>query len=134
MNIDIDKLTAWNRFTELARNTAISARLSYAKGDWTKGRQHLVALEQAAATASVSMEAAGADRPKNLPPPTDVPLALLSTEASRRYARAVRQAYDAALEVDRERGYGNDGPASALAPLVETAELDAFGAVGMLRE
>ncbi len=134
MNISTEKLTAWNRFAELTRNTAIATRLAYARGDRDKGRKFLQDLEQSAAVASVDMEAAGADRPQNLPAPADVPLNLLSTEASRRYARLMREAYEAAREVDRERGYGEDGPAAVLEGFAETADLDAFGAVGMDRE
>lgn len=134
MNIPTEKLTAWNRFAELARNTAIAARLAYARGERDKGKKFLQDLEQAAAAASVDMEASGADRPRTLPPPADVPLSLLDTPASRRYARLMREAYEAALAVDRERGYGDDGPALVLEGFAEGAELDAYGAVGVVRE
>ncbi len=134
MNVTADKLSAWNRFAQLARNTAIAARLVYAKGDADKGRAMLRDLEEAAATASISLEAAGADRPQALPPPLAVPLALLDTPKSRRYARLMREAYDAARDVDHERGYGDDGPADVLEGFAEEAERDAFGAVGIVRE
>lgn len=134
MNIPTEKLTAWNRFAEMTRNTAIAARLAYARGERDKGRKFLQDLEQAAAAASVDMEASGADRPRSLPPPAEVPLALLSTEASRRYARLMREAHAAALAVDVERGYGDDGPALVLEGFAEAAELDAYGAVGVVRE
>lgn len=134
MNVPADKLTTWNRFAELARNTAIAARLAYARGDRDKGKALLKTLEEAAASASVSLEAAGADRPQSLPAPSSVPLELLSTEASRRYARLMREAYEAARAVDHERGYGEDGPADLLEGLAEDAALDAYGAVGVVRE
>ncbi len=134
MNIPQDKLNGWNRFAELARNTAIAARLAYARGDRAKGRAMLADLENAAAVASVDMEAVGADRPQSLPAPVDVPLALLDTPASRKYARLMREAYEAAREVDHERGYGDDGPADILEGFAEAAELDAFGPVGVVRE
>ncbi len=130
MNISGEKLTGWNRFAELSRDTAIAARLAYARGDRDKGRLMLQDLEQAAAAASVSLEAAGADRPHGLPKPKSVPLALLDTPQSRRYARLMREAYEAAREVDHERGYGEDGPADVLEGFAEEAERDAFGAVG----
>ena len=66
MNVTADKLTAWNRFAELARNSAIAARLAYAKGDQGKGRAMLMEMEQAAAAASVSLDAAGADPSQGL--------------------------------------------------------------------
>ena len=134
MNTPADKLNSWNRFAQLARNTAIAARLVYAKGEADKGRAMLRDLEEAAAAASVSLEAAGADRPQSLPAPLSVPLALMDTPKSRKYARLMREAYEAAREVDHERGYGDDGPADVLEGFAEEAERDAFGAVGIVRE
>ena len=66
--------------------------------------------------------------------PSFVPLELLSTEASRRYARLMREAYEVARAVDHGRGYGNDSPADLLEGLAEEAELDAYGPTGMVRE
>ena len=134
MNVSNEKLTAWNRFAELARSTAIAARLAYAHGNTDQGVSMLHGLEEAAAATSVSLEAAGADRPQSLPAPMSVPLALLDTPASRKYARLMREAYEAAREVDHERGYGDDGPADVLEGFAEEAERDAFGAVGIVRE
>lgn len=134
MNVPQDKLDAWNRFAELTRNTAIAARLAYARGDRDAGKQFLKDLELAAAASSVSMEGAGAGRPRSLPDPQAVPLALLDTPASRRYARLMREAHEAALAVDRERGYGDDGPAATLEGLAEEAEMQVFGPVGRVRE
>lgn len=134
MNVTTDKLTGWNRFAQLARNTAIAARLAYAKGDREKGKAMLHDLEQAAAAAAASLEAAGADRPQGLPTPSPVPLALLDTPASRRYARLMREAYEAARAVDRERGFGEDGPADVLEGFAEDAELDAYGPAGAVRD
>ena len=134
MNVTNEKLTGWNRFAQLARNTAIAARLAYAKGERDKGRLMLQDLEQAAAAAAVSLEAAGADRPHGLPEAAPVPLALLDTPKSRRYAKLMREAYEAAREVDQERGYGEDGPADVLEGFAEDAERDAYGAVGIVRE
>lgn len=47
--------------------------------------------------------------------------------------------YEAAREVDRERGFGSDGPADVLEGFaeevrLEEAEMDAYGAMGMGRE
>lgn len=46
----------------------------------------------------------------------------------------MQEAYEAARAVDHERGYGSDGPADLLEGLAEEAELDAYGAVGVVRE
>ena len=61
-------------------------------------------------------------------------LGLLGTEKSQRYTRLMRDAVAAAREVDQERGYGEDGPAAVLESFAEAAELDVFGAVGVVRE
>ena len=91
-----------------------SARVCFAQAQWERGRQRLVDLEQAAAQALTSMGPAGADRPRSLPAPKGVPLELLGTENSGRYVRLIREAYEAAREVDRERACGEDGPAGVL--------------------
>ena len=134
MTITTEKLTAWNRFADFARSTALAARLAYAQGDAGRGRALLQELEQAAAAQSSALEAAGADRPQTLPSPLTVPLDKLSTEASRRYARLMREAYEAARAVDYERDYGDDGPADVLEGFAEAAGMDAYGRSGLLRE
>lgn len=134
MNVTLEKLTIWNQFAQLTRNTAISARVCYARGERQKAAQQLADLEAAAAACCVSLEAAGAERPRSLPAPVSVPLVLLDTPASRRYARLMREAYAAAREVDHERGYGDDGPADVLEGFAEAAEMDVFGPVGAVRE
>ena len=134
MNVSTEKLTAWNRFAELARQTSISARLAFAKGEAQRGRVMLSELAEAAAAASVSMEAAGAALPSGAPQGLQVPLELLNTPASRKYARLMREAYEAAREVDHERGYGDDGPADVLEGFAEAAEMDVCGPAGLLRE
>ena len=70
----------------------------------------------------------------SLSAPPSVPLELLSTDASHRYARLMREAFEAARAVDHERGYGSDGPADMLEGLAEEAEFDAYGAVGVVQE
>lgn len=57
----------------------------------------------------------------------DVPLHLLDTTANRRYLDALKQAHICALEVDYERGYGNDGPAQMLEDLVCEVRMEIFG-------
>ncbi len=52
----------------------------------------------------IDRERAGAAPPGELQPPS-MGLNMLNTPANRRLARALRAAYQAAVEVDRERGY-----------------------------
>jgi hypothetical protein len=69
---------------------------------------------------AVSMQAAG----------LEVPLHLLDTTANRRYLAALVEAHRAALEVDFERGYGEDGPAQDLEDLVAEVKMEIFGPGG----
>jgi hypothetical protein len=59
-----------------------------------------------------------------------VPLHLLDTPANRRYLEALVEAHACALEVDRERGYGNDGPAQDLEDLCCEVRMEIFGPGG----
>ena len=89
MNIRLDQLNRWRAFAELARSTAVSARLCYARGKVQQGRELLADLEMQGAAVGVAMEQAGADRPGSLPPPPVVPLQLLDTPSSRRFLEAL---------------------------------------------
>jgi hypothetical protein len=69
---------------------------------------------------AVSMQAAG----------LEVPLHLLDTTANRRYLDALVDAHRCALEVDREHGYGEDGPAQDLEDMVAAVRLEVYGPTG----
>ena len=135
MNIRLDQLNRWRAFAELARSTAVSARLCYARGEVQQGRELLADLETQGAAVGVAMEQAGADRPSSLPPPPDVPLQLLDTPANLRYLTALQEAHLAALAVDRERYGSQDGPAAhAVAELVAVVEMEVYGPQGLGHE
>lgn len=70
---------------------------------------------------SISLESAG----------LHVPLQLLDTPANRRLLRALEEAHEAALAVDHERGYGEDGPAQDLENMVCETREEIFGPAGM---
>lgn len=133
MNIPLDQLNRWRAFAELARSTAVSARLCYARGKAQQGREMLAVLEVQGAAVGVAMEQAGADRPGSLPAPPDVPLQLLDTPANRQYLAALQEAHAAALAVDRERYGSQDGPAAgAVSELVAAVKIEVFGAQGLI--
>ena len=72
---------------------------------------------------------AGADKPAHLPPTPETPLVLLDTPANRKFANRLREAMEAAQEVDRERyGEGTDGIAGILQMLLLETEI--YGPVG----
>ena len=89
-----------------------------------------------AAAALSSMREASANLPDYLPRPDPVPIHLLDTPAQRRLARALREAYEAAQEVDRERGTldpdePEDGPvALPIVELLARVEEEVFGPSG----
>ena len=60
----------------------------------------------------------------------EVPLNLLDTPANRRLLEALREAHEAAIAVDRERGYGQDGPAQDLEDMVAKTKTEIYGAEG----
>jgi len=64
---------------------------------------------------------------------TDLTLDLLASEANQRYAQHLRLAYEALVEVERERGlyYGNT-LSDMLADCLEQAEREVYGPKGLL--
>ena len=66
-----------------------------------------------------------------LPAVSEVPLHLLDTPANRRLLEALREAHAAALEVDRERGYGEEGVISQdIENLLSEVQLEVYGPSG----
>ena len=83
------------------------------------------------------LEQAGAEPPAGKSPTPYVPLELLDTPANRRYARALREAWEAGLAVDRERygeSIGTDGCAQVIEMVLADVEEEIGGPVGMVRE
>ena len=65
--------------------------------------------------------------------PADLPLDLLTSEANQSYAYHLRLAYEALVEVERERGlYGYEGPSEILACWLEQVEQEIYGPKGSL--
>lgn len=130
------QVDAWTRFANDVRNQAMRIRTMIAGRRLDDARESLLTMHLQAAAAMVSMEEAGGATPGELPPPAAVPLHLLDTPANRRLARCLRDAYEAAVEVDRERGAytegePEDGPAAL--PIVELlwrVEEECYGPAG----
>ena len=63
----------------------------------------------------------------------DLPLELLTSEANQRNAQHLRLAYEALVEVERERGlYYGDTLSDMLADCLEQAECEVYGPKGLL--
>lgn len=131
-----DRIDAWARFAETVRCRTSQIRSANARGMAQVVEEIANNMHLEAAAALVDMERAGAITPAGLPTPREVPLHLLDTPANRRLARALRDAYEAAVEVDRERGAytpgePEDGPAAL--PIVELlirVEEECYGPAG----
>ena len=95
--------------------------------------QRLEEVQRLAAEMETRLEMAGAERPATVAQPFAVSRDLLDTPANRRKARALREAYEAALEVDQERygpTIGTDGEAQAIEMLLADVEEELHGPVG----
>ena len=102
-----------------------------------KQRERLEDVQRLAAQMETRLEQAGAERPAVVAAPLTVPLALLDTPANRRYAQALREAWEAGLAVDRERygeKIGTDGCAQVIEMVLADVEEEIGGPVGLVRE
>jgi hypothetical protein len=90
-----------------------------------------------AAQMETRLEQVGAERPNAIASPSSVPLTLLNTPANRRYATALRDAWEAGLAVDRERygeSIGTDGCAQVIEMVLADVEQEISGPPGLIRE
>jgi hypothetical protein len=91
-----------------------------------------------AANLETRLDRVGAQSPAAVPPPAgDVPLRLMDTPANRRYAEALRVAWEAGLAVDRERygeAIGTDGAAQVVEMVLADVEAELHGPAGARRE
>lgn len=134
MNVPQEDLDAWRVLAGRLKNVVFSARAA--------GPAHrLPLLDEAghlAANLETRLDRAGAHVPPSVPVSRhETPLALLDTPANRRYARALREAYEAGLAVDRERygeTIGTDGEAQVIEMVLRDKEAEVFGPVGRVRE
>jgi hypothetical protein len=87
-------------------------------------------MEMATIGMVIDLEQAGAEHPVELPyQPSPAP-DQLDTPANRRYAAALRKAWECAREVDRERGCEKDGPATVLFDILTDVEMEIHSAKG----
>lgn len=134
MIVDQDTLNGWRALAERIKQTVMSAQIARRETQ----TQTLQEAARLAAQLETRLGQAGADRPGLLPVPAhDVPLELMNTPANRRYAQKLRDAWEAGLEVDRERygpTIGTDGCAQVIEMVLADVEQECFGAVGAGRE
>lgn len=134
MKIPQEDLNHWRAFFERLRVTMQQAELALRAGQSQRAAALLCYTHAAALRMGAKLEHAGAERPETLPPPPDVPLDLLSSTANRRYERALQEAWECALAVDRERGWPEDGPAGLIEMILHEVRTEVYGPVGSGRE
>jgi hypothetical protein len=134
VSVEQDQLDRWATFADRVRKQEPGIRRNIARGEREFAYAKLVDLGVDAGRTVNDLQAAGAVLLDDSRPPT--PAHLLDTPANRRLATALREAYAAAQEVDKERGQFNpaepeDGPVSL--PVVEIlakVETEVYGPLG----
>ncbi len=138
MNIPQDTLNGWRKKAGTAWGILSALRYDIAGDKREQAQERRAQAEEALRHLVLSLEKAGADAPEDADTPrNEVPLALLDTPANRRYAQKLREAWEAGLEVDRERygaDIGTDGCAQVIEMVLADVEEECFGAVGAGRE
>jgi hypothetical protein len=134
MNIKNEALDAWAALAEQMGNLARRAQRTVEQ----ECEAALEELGSLSASLLTRLMAAGARSPHALRRPRyDVPLVLLDTPANRRYASALRAAWEAGLAVDRERygaDIGTDGAAQIIEMVLADVEQEIHGAEGMVQD
>jgi len=137
MNVLQEDLNLWRQFFDTLRTQCRQAMRHLDTSNAPAARRIVEETEDAARRMALRLDKAGADAPQGTMPRNEVPLALLDTPANRRYAQKLREAWEAGLEVDRERygaDIGTDGCAQVIEMVLADVEEECFGAVGAGRE
>ena len=133
-NISQDELNQWRRTAGQLRVTCREALACLHSGKIIHGREVIQEAEDQARRLALRLEKAGADRPDSPASSLSegVPLHLLNTPANRRYLSLLRETYEAALAVDRERygeSIGTDGCAQVIEMVLADVEEEVRGPV-----
>jgi hypothetical protein len=131
MEVKLETLDRWPRVCERLRSVLVEVLRLLAVD---RADEALELVEFAYITVLMlgnDMHEAGAARAKRMSVPPDVPLNLLCSEANWRFARTLRQAYEAGRQVDNERGWDEEGPATILQMLLADVEMQVYGVCGV---
>lgn len=130
MNIQQEELDRWAQFVDEVRVKMPLLDTLIAQRKLPEARAMAMALHLSAASVLARMEREGAGLPDYLPAAPNVPLELLTSEKNRRFARALREAVEAAVEVDKERDWFPAGPSCLLADTLHRVEVEVYGPNG----
>jgi len=148
VNIPAEDLDQWARKLQQANSALLRAqdalRRMQQRGQYPQGdAETALILAEQARTALLpvahGLERAGAvvETRDDLPPPSgcvdpaNVPLEYLTSPANRRFAEALRTAYEACCEVSKERGWLGDGPEEMLEDWLAGVEQEVYGPAGL---
>jgi hypothetical protein len=131
MNVPQETLDAWPRACERLRGVMQETRNYLLAGDIGAALELVEFAYVAVLFLGNEMQQMGAARPATLPLPPEIPLRLLSSQANRQFAQALRKAYEAGTMVDWERGWEDTGPAQILKMMLFDVETQVFGAQGL---
>jgi hypothetical protein len=137
VNIPQNELDEWERTAVFVNGQLNKATGAIGRSDLAGARQHIEAAGERNWTArramlrcgaanSIQETAARVRAQAGLPDRDAVPLELLSSPANRRYARALREAYEALQAVETERGWDSDLSAKLYETLA-AVELEVYG-------
>jgi hypothetical protein len=136
------------KLTELAQKAYRATGLLVRSGDYLASvklpdnvADDLCAAQRLCLSLRHGLVALGADDPhreetlrvyhqRDLPPPPETPLHLLSSEKAQRAAQKLREAAEAVLAMEEERGI-TDGTGELLSDWADIAEMECFGPVGI---
>ena len=133
VNVSQSDLNTLRAFAESVRVLTFAVPGYLRSGDAAGLHERLQATRYETIAAIGILEAAGADRPADLPAAIDVPLHLLDTPANRHLLDCLRSTLEAARAVDSERGYDSDGgPADMYAMFLARVATEVLGRAGGL--
>ncbi len=131
MEVSREELERLARFVDKARHDALEIRSLVRVGELVAAEETALALHVEGAHVKTRMrDQLGITADESPARPPDVPLEMLDSPANRRLARLLREAYEAAVEVDKERGTWPDGRADGVADLAAAVELEVYGPAG----
>lgn len=143
MNVPLEELNAWAERVHRVNGNLLRAMDAARRGDAEAAGEYAAMVQRSLNGLRHALVRAGANDPMlearrelleqaraaGMPAMEreETPLELLSSPTSQAYARAMREAAELAVAVDKERGWWPDGPAETVCDWADGAEFEAFG-------
>ena len=130
MNIPEPTLDGWRAAVERLRSLILSALAGTRTGNIQVAERRLERAQEEVTRLAALLDRAGALAPADALPPAKAAPRALNTPANRAYAMKLREAWLAALAVDREwygEEVGTDGPARVIELMLRDVEAELRG-------